>query len=440
MAKFIKALSLLLLFFMVTAGQLYAQAAAKSDLIVDCAASLNLEDKPINEVAPDDGAKSSLCEDLARIANGSNIVPVSPAFTVLNVTPNKVIRPRTPNDFATSVLNNVDPNGNFQQGLALDFNPYLLWAGDRLTLRDYQTDLTERLLARTQISIATTKGREDADKSARLAIGLQLSPWLESDPKLEGSELLTCMGKQLSDALLKMKTPPSRSASDEEQLEHHATLLKAVSLALDDKKNEPYKACREKHRKLEDNSSGWTLGIAPSWSSNDGDLDDLEWNGFSFWSSLSLNLDLKEIPGVKDLTGVKGASSGSFGQAIIHARYTMDEEVANPALVGNFIQQDSLILSGKLRFNGPAGQKSDIVRDMKFSLEGALVDASRDNGVDDTYYQWTADTEFRLPGIADNLSLVISAGTTSNREGKNETFAGASIQWGFTDVSKKNNK
>src|SRR6185295_1042567 len=82
-------------------------------------------------------------------------VPESPAFTVLGVTPETVIRPTSPRAFATSLLNGVDQNGNFQSGLAMDFVPYLLLAGDELTLRKYQTQPIARLLARTQFSFAT---------------------------------------------------------------------------------------------------------------------------------------------------------------------------------------------------------------------------------------------------------------------------------------------
>jgi hypothetical protein len=404
-----------------------AQGNSDDKLIEACKANLNLAGKDFDDVA-----RNGLCADLARVANGKDNVPVSPAFSVLNVTPDTVIRPRTPNDFATSVLNSVDPNGNFQQGLAMDFNPYMLFAGDQVTLGRYQEDYTTRLLARSQLSIATTKGREDSDKSARLAIGLNVTPWLDSDPKLKDSPLLTCMGNLLSEALSNADAPPLRSASAEIKRAHQLMLAGKAAEVLEENKSPVYKNCREKHRKVEDNSSGWTLGLAPSWNSEDGDLDDLEWNGMSLWSSLALNLDASTIPGFSETPGF-----GSFGQGILHVRYTKDEEVANPSGNGQFLEQDSLILSGKLRFNGPEGGPDAIVQDMKFSVEGAYIDAARDNDVDDKYYQWNADLEFRLPKIADNLWLVISAGKTTSRETDDESFAGASIKWGFTDTNKK---
>jgi len=67
------------------------------------------------------------------------LVPTSPAFAVLGVTPEQVIRPDTPKAFGTALLNGVDPNGNLQSGIAIDFSPYYLFAGRYLTLQKYRS-------------------------------------------------------------------------------------------------------------------------------------------------------------------------------------------------------------------------------------------------------------------------------------------------------------
>src|ERR1051326_6742315 len=95
-------------------------------------------------------------------------VPESPAFTVLGVTPQTVTRPASPRALATSLLNGVDPQGNFQTGLALDTVPYLLFMGNSITVNDYRNSTGTRFLSNTQVSFATTKGSSD-DKSLRLA-------------------------------------------------------------------------------------------------------------------------------------------------------------------------------------------------------------------------------------------------------------------------------
>src|SRR5437763_20839 len=64
-------------------------------------------------------------------------VPESPAFAVLDITPQTVNRPTSTEEFATSLLNGVDKNGNFQAGVAVDTIPYLLFFGHQITLEKY---------------------------------------------------------------------------------------------------------------------------------------------------------------------------------------------------------------------------------------------------------------------------------------------------------------
>ena len=113
-------------------------------------------------------------------------VPESPAFTALGLTPQEVIRPSSPRALATELLNGVDANGNPQNGLALDMSPFLLIRGDGFSLQDYQKDTfnVNRLLARTQLSIATAKGASDDDEAIRASLGLRLTPWDLGDPRM----------------------------------------------------------------------------------------------------------------------------------------------------------------------------------------------------------------------------------------------------------------
>jgi hypothetical protein len=125
-------------------------------------------------------------------------VPESPAFTVLGVTPNAIARPGTPREFATSLLNGLDKNGNFQTGLAIDTAPYMLFNGQNVTLQDYNDYYLTRLLSRTQFSLATTKGAASDDTATRLALGLNVTLWDKGDARVyhpkrgPDGDVLTC--------------------------------------------------------------------------------------------------------------------------------------------------------------------------------------------------------------------------------------------------------
>jgi hypothetical protein len=93
----------------------------------------------------DDGTKK---ETAANAANSSLdlSVPDSPAFKILGLTPNKVDRPSSPREFAASIINGIDTNGNFQSGIALDTAPYLLFNAKNISLEEeYQKNYKIRL-------------------------------------------------------------------------------------------------------------------------------------------------------------------------------------------------------------------------------------------------------------------------------------------------------
>lgn len=124
-------------------------------------------------------------------------VPEAPAFTVLDLTPESVVRPATPREAALALLNGVDRQGNLQTGLAVDTAPYLIARanGQRpMTLAEYQTNYTQRLLARLGASVATVKGTDDADQSVRLSVGFRVVPLDYGDPRND-TELRECLLK-----------------------------------------------------------------------------------------------------------------------------------------------------------------------------------------------------------------------------------------------------
>ena len=78
-----------------------------------------------------DDAKKAICGSAAALAKTRQGVPDSPALTVLGLKPALVARPKTPEDLAVSFLNAVDADGKQQQGYAVDFLPYPMFAGRR---------------------------------------------------------------------------------------------------------------------------------------------------------------------------------------------------------------------------------------------------------------------------------------------------------------------
>jgi hypothetical protein len=345
-------------------------------------------------------------------------VPASPAFTVLGVTPETVIRPTSPRAFATSLLNGVDPNGNFQSGLAMDFAPYLLIAGDDLTLLKYRHSPMIRLLSRTQFSFATTKGASEDDKSLRLALGLNIALWDRGDPRMD---------QELIDCLSTFKTPPPPTQLECE-LPDHATAedLKAFAKCQQDVaaatqkyaeqkqeatefNNSVSTACREDAQKKNWNRSSWTIGGAPSWISKNGQTKDLLWNGGGFWTSFAYGFE-----------GIPGLEKRS--QLILHARYRNREQTPDPNVTGAFLSQDSLFFGTRFRHGSPTFNGSFEYTFLRSRVTGLKYDNSS---------RLSLLFERRIAGDTwFNLSL---GGETGRQDGRNNGFVLTSFKWAFSD-------
>ncbi len=323
-------------------------------------------------------------------------VPESPAFTVLGLTPETVIRPASPREFATAILNGVDRNGNFHSGVALDSAPYLLLAGNQVTIRAYRESLATRLLSRTKVSIATAQGASEGDKSTRLAAGVHLTFWDKGDARMD-SALTKCF-----DEVLQFGPPISPTLTDKERELEMAKRQEVLKVKA--------QACREKSRKANWNRSSWVVGAAPSWISLPGNIRKLKWDGGALWSSLAYGFE--RVPKLEQ-----------SAQLILHARYRNNEEAPDIVAKGTFIRQNSTLAGGRLRVS-PSNP------DYAFSLEGVLVHTSPANRKADNSYRISLDLERKL---TQDLWLAVSVGGESGRkDGNNQAFVLTSFKWGFS--------
>lgn len=323
-------------------------------------------------------------------------VPESPAFAVLDITPQTVTRPTSTEEFATSLLNGVDKNGNFQAGVAVDTIPYLLFFGHQTTLEQYVANPNGfnviRQLSRLQFSAATAKGANDDDKSLRLALGFRATPWDAGDPRFDQT-LIKCM---------KEDTPPfprifpgdDDAVKQKQRDEYRKELKKAAE------------SCREGAEARLWNRSSWSLGVAPSWISTDGTIDRVAANGTAFWTSLAWGFE--GVPGLKD-----------SAQVILYTRYRLDEHVVDPKVNGRFIKQDRVALGGRIRFGGKI---------LNGSVEGLWLLTQQPGRSDDSSVRVSVGAEYQITrGVWLELSV---GGEGGRRDGNNQAFALGSFKWG----------
>ena len=420
--------SALTLTFIPSSNSAPAIETARETVIQDSSESASAVANPTNAVAqatasPTPNPPVSLlpqfqaANNALAVANVDLAVPESPAFTVLGLTPETVVRPNSPRQFATALLNGVDRNGNFQTGTALDTVPYLLLAGKELTLRQYQTSYKLRLASRTQFSFATTKGASEEDKSVRLSLGLRMTLWDKGDPRLD-EELMDCFDATSTKYLASLvipsvlpldQLPPNAPADVKLRSVREWAAYEQREAQANPIRLEESETCRVESRKRNWNKSSWIIAYAPSWISTSGQTKNFKWNGGGVWTSVAYGFE--GFPGLE-----------KHSQIIFHGRYRNNEQVPDPANKGAFIGQDSLFFGARVRVGN---------ENSTGSFEGVFLRSRPEGKSFDNSARYSIGVERR---IAENLWFALAFGGENGRaDGRNKGFVLTSFRWGFSE-------
>jgi len=332
-------------------------------------------------------------------------VPESPAFTTLGLSPETIVRPATPREFATSLLNGVDQNGHLQTGVAIDTAPYLVFAGSGVTLADYRASRVTQILSRTMVSFATTKGATAEDKSVKLALGVHATLYDSEDPRLNSDALLACFSEIppfRTDALPIAEDPEERAKQDAD--------LELKRLAFERDTLRPrVGACREQfQRKARWNGTSWIAAIAASGVSPTGLASDVDGGAVGVWTSVAYGFD--GVPGLRDKA-----------QLIAHVRHMSNEIVVDEELAGGQETRDTTIAGARLR----AGTNS-----FGLSFEASYLRTAAAGRPDDTVARLAFAAERRL---SPDLWLTVAFGGDRGADiGSSRGLSVLSaLKWGF---------
>ena len=390
-------------------------------------------------------------------------VPDSPAFSILGLTPDKVTKPTSLRDIATSLLNGTDIRGNLQSGVAIDISPFRLLnaqeiktinAGNPLhglTIGDYRRDYGKQLLYRTEFSIATAKGSSSADPSTKIALGVTTTLFNDGDPVLDEA-LLKSLKFPLTGVPLALPQPPNITPShiltieevqnyaflierlakkspippttmptddpippvinaNQDQMKQYVTDLESYGEArVKDSDDASDKARMESNTQLalnafnlakarNWNATSWTVGYSPSWSSRTGAFDQLSTNTQGIWTSL-------------------GVRAGHNGQILLHVHHLSRELVPDTANDGQLVRQNSDMYGGRIRLG------TDV---FGVALEGARYHDKPEGSVSLWYMQISIGAEAK---ITKDYWLALSVGG-DNKSTHHGSFVMGSVKWGF---------
>lgn len=407
-------------------------------------------------------------------------VPESPAFDVLDVTPETVIRPASPKEFATSLLNGVDRQGHFQTGLAIDTVPYLITPlSNNVTLDMYQHNPNGvnlyRLLARTGLSIASVKGTDSDDEAWRLSAGLNLALYDAGDPRMDATlqkglrdierkaldalkpddaALQDAIGElpdDIGDLVLGALPPAVKPTTAEEwdayeqsvldaqaklrQIEADATIAspavgRQVARVIDllRAQNGTYKdqialysreakRLREEAKQRNWKASSWQIGAAPRWVSESGAVDELEGDGGSFWTSLALGSNKAPDRGADPVTWMWDSS-----QLIFHLRGRLDAEVADPDNDGKLRSQDDVLAGLRLRVGTPW---------IAFNASGAFVYVNPEHADSQELARYSLGLNIKI--AEDWWIELVGGGQSGGGDGEDQGFVLSSIKFAMPE-------
>ncbi len=333
-------------------------------------------------------------------------IPESPGFTIIGMTPEDVVHPRTLRDFAVALKDGVDESGKFKTGIALDFTPFQWFVRDQTMARYLRLDtgdldidslrvdanklpkrkyFNSNLLASTSVSIGTTQGTGDGDESVKLGIGLHV-PIID---KSDGREFANdCFAKTL---FAKAQIVPGG-------------LIPVVKNAAE--VNKMTSECMELAPRW--NDTIWTASLGYATTSEDGSFSDMESGAYGIWSSFAYGFD-GSIRQLRD-----------NAQLILHAKVLNKQTVQDPDDESLLIEQDSETFGAAFKFGS---ERLNAALQASYSR---LKDRTHDTS--DRIQKLSVGLEYRL---AKDLWLVATLGGEGGREnGKNNSFVLGSLKYG----------
>lgn len=324
-------------------------------------------------------------------------IPASPAFMLLGVNPSEIVSPTTPRALAMALTDGRDKDGKLKSGIAIDFAPLKL--GSRATL--VERDSWDRDGTRLKLSFATVQGKEAADDSRKVALGVN---WLLFDSSVQDKRdaYKKCSQQETSRA----KPLVGRSLGE---------ALSARTRKSDDPDYEKA-ACERTLKKMAYAENAFAIGAGQTWLTETGKWGDRLPGASGFWATYGTNVGYFE-------------NLEKSLQLTLHARRMRGEFVANPiaanAATQKEVKRDSEIVAAKLKFgqtDGNIGLEHTISK-QKFSFGSERVKRTA------LQFEWR-------PNKKSDIAIVASGGSVSGRiYGENKPFVLTQLRFGGHDFT-----
>jgi hypothetical protein len=347
-------------------------------------------------------------------------VPNSPAAAVLGMSQDNIQHLKTPQELIPALINGLDDRGHFQSGLSVDFAPYQAFRGGQRTedLRYHEGEGAEkalsvwfqRILVRTQISLATIKGTTDADMSSKIAMGVH-SVIANSDEPIDG-----------------VRTNPDEASGGIPKLDYFGRMLNEYVKSIEDRIKAGDLPFTERQEFLSNvgnflyNYASLAVGAAPEWIAQN-DASRYEYAGTAVWSSFAL-IPPKKYP-------VRFVFDAMYHQGDkIAATDAVDPPAATSSgQTPKEVTENSLILTGGIRFG---------TRDLNATATASYLHEDEHQNGADRGFRYALTLETRVSNTNSWLTFSLSK-DEGHTDGKNPVLVlgGIKLGLGGQDMSSK---
>lgn len=358
--------------------------------------------------------------------------PESAGLVALGMEPFVTALVVVPPDFSMSSVVGQDERGESKLGVALDFSPYMIFAG-HAPLRSYQGDRLARLFYRVQLSLAVSRAAFNDEEGLRIAPALRIVFHDRRDPRVHRGpgSLLNCLYNnslppppdweaRIEDITRELSAPSMRASENaslrEQLLAERARREQDLAQWASTEVSRAIHICRNESSvaRYGWDATGLAGGIGPVFTGRSESPARASSTSMAAWLTGSYGFD----PG-SDHSAYATTWWAAHAQVLGQIMYQRGDRVEVPTSGGttNSTHINRLTLSTRLRFGAP---------DASGSFEGALIHEERRGLGDQIYSRLSLGGDYRL---AEGTWLTMSVGRTVARDTKNITLVRAALKW-----------
>jgi hypothetical protein len=286
--------------------------------------------------------------DAESVFEFSYAAPGSPVLPLIGVAGDQITRSETLRKFGIAMLQGLGGQAT-GQGIAIDFTPYWLLANQAMSLHDYRKKVGDfgRIAARTKIGLAASFGDAGNNRPSSFVASVSTSV-LNSHDRLFDPIFDRCVddgplgkafrsiGEQVAAELAAGKLSAETMNARSKELRAQYDRDKPGLLA------ESYAQCATRLAKAVAAKPSLDIGAGIRWRGTPGRFSQLEGSGTVLWGTFA--------------TGVVGGADADAQRAgplarlrmrgLLHARYTIKDDVFNDVFALQGRRDSSLVVAG----------------------------------------------------------------------------------------------